>query len=155
MTRLIDADALLEEINIQPQVLTKGLVRQLIANAQTIEADSGEAVAWVLDHTPNKGYMKITHVKEYADKEMSKTKESNPSGFGKEYGCYPYDVCIALYTSPPKREWVELTDEKISLMAFNDDTGDWNDLRFRDCWREGYLIGAKAISAKLKEVNHG
>ena len=97
------------------------------------EIERCEPVAWVLDHTPNKGYMKVTHVKEYADKEMSRTKESNPSGFGKEYGCYPYDVCIPLYTSPINKEWLSLSDKGIEDLAkqnkywygFNSDRFDW------------------------------
>ena len=57
------------------------------------------------------------------------------------------------YTAPPKREWVELTDEEIRLMAHNDDKGDWNDLRFRSCWHNGYVDGVNAANAKLKEKN--
>lgn len=51
-------------------------------------------------------------------------------------------------TQPAKRE--PLTDEQISLMAHNDDEGDWNHLTYRDCWHEGYKAGARAI-----ERTHG
>ena len=49
---------------------------------------------------------------------------------------------IPLYTAPPKREWVWLTDEEIT-----------------DCWEqmgrglEKYATFAKAIEAKLKDKN--
>ena len=42
-----------------------------------------------------------------------------------------------------------LSDEQISLMAFNDDPGDWNNLAFRDCWVNGYKTGARAIEAEV------
>ena len=54
---------------------------------------------------------------------------------------------------PAQRTWVGLTDEEISLEAHNIDPGDWNDLRFRDSWHEGFKEGARAIEAKLKEKN--
>ena len=44
-----------------------------------------------------------------------------------------------------------LTPEQISLMAFNDDPGDWNDLAFRDCWVKGYEMGARAIEAEVRK----
>jgi hypothetical protein len=53
----------------------------------------------------------------------------------------------------PQREWVGLTDEAVSLEAHNRDDGDWNDLRYRDCWFIGFLEGAKWAEAKLREKN--
>ena len=44
-----------------------------------------------------------------------------------------------------------LSDEQISLMAFNDDPGDWNNLAFRDCWVNGYNTGARAIEAEVRQ----
>lgn len=44
-----------------------------------------------------------------------------------------------------------LSDEQISLMAFNDDPGDWNNLAFRDCWVNGYKTGARAIEAEVRK----
>lgn len=41
------------------------------------------------------------------------------------------------------------TDEKISLIAHNIDTGDWNDLNFRECWHEGFKAGFREA-----EVEH-
>ena len=58
-----------------------------------------------------------------------------------------------LYTAPPRTEWDGLTVEEIRLMAHNDDKGDWNDLRFRSCWHNGYVDGVNAANAKLKELN--
>ncbi len=48
------------------------------------------------------------------------------------------DLC-PLYTTPPTRE--PLRDEQISLMAHNDDEGDWNDLNYKKCWYKGYEEG--------------
>ena len=58
-----------------------------------------------------------------------------------------------VYTAPPKREWQGLTDEEVSLMAFNECAEDWNDLRFKNCWIDGYNAGSCATQAKLKEKN--
>lgn len=58
-----------------------------------------------------------------------------------------------LYAAPPQREWVGLTDEEVSLMAFNECAEDWNDLRFKNCWIDGYNAGSCATQAKLKEKN--
>ena len=44
-----------------------------------------------------------------------------------------------------------LSDEQISLMAFNDDPGDWNNLAFRDCWVNGYETGARAIETEVRK----
>lgn len=44
-----------------------------------------------------------------------------------------------------------LSDEQISLMAFNDDPGDWNTLAFRDCWVNGYKTGARAIESEVRK----
>lgn len=38
-----------------------------------------------------------------------------------------------------------MSDLDIDLMAHNDDDGDWNDLRYKECWNEGYLKGGKAV----------
>ena len=42
---------------------------------------------------------------------------------------------------------VPLTDAEISLMAHNEDDGDWNSLGYRGCWHRGYFAGARAIEA--------
>lgn len=44
-----------------------------------------------------------------------------------------------------------LSDEQISLMAFNDDPGDWNNLAFRDCWVNGYETGVRTIEAEVQK----
>ena len=47
--------------------------------------------------------------------------------------------CNPLYTAPPKREWVGLTDEDMEALFLNEDG-----VRF-----------ARYIEAKLREKNHG
>ena len=52
-----------------------------------------------------------------------------------------------------------LSADQISLMAFNDDPGDWNSLSFRECWIAGYKTGARAaidakIAARKQGANH-
>jgi hypothetical protein len=50
---------------------------------------------------------------------------------------------LPLYTAPPKREWVGLTDEEINSVRYKRDwTATWTDTTF-----------ARAIEAKLKERN--
>jgi len=52
---------------------------------------------------------------------------------------------IPLYTAPPQREWVGLTDQEINSVCYKRDwTAPWTDTTF-----------ARAIEAKLKEKNHG
>jgi len=52
---------------------------------------------------------------------------------------------IPLYTTPPKREWVGLTDEEINSVCYKRDwTAPWTNTTF-----------ARAIEEKLKEKNHG
>lgn len=55
---------------------------------------------------------------------------------------YPSEIkkVIPLYTHPAQ----PLSDEKIILMAHNDDEGDWPDLRFEKCWHKGYMAGVRA-----------
>ena len=53
--------------------------------------------------------------------------------------------CNPLYTAPPQREWVGLTDQEINSVCYKRDwTAPWTDTTF-----------ARAIEAKLKEKNHG
>jgi hypothetical protein len=64
---------------------------------QTIEADSGEAVAWIHPMYLN----------------------SSVQALGGEVAFFkPNDSCIPLYTSPQK-QWVELTDEQIRIVGAN------------------------------------
>ena len=50
---------------------------------------------------------------------------------------------VPLYTAPPKREWVGLTDQEINSVCYKRDwTAHWTDTTF-----------ARAIEAKLKERN--
>lgn len=43
-----------------------------------------------------------------------------------------------------------LTDIKVSLLAHNEDPGDWNTLHCRGCWFKGFLRGVK-----VAEEEHG
>jgi hypothetical protein len=52
--------------------------------------------------------------------------------------CEKCEYCVPLYTAPPKREWVGLTDEEFEQVV--DGLED-----LRDCWIQ--------IEAKLKEKN--
>ena len=50
-----------------------------------------------------------------------------------------------VYTVPPKREWVGLTDDEVNSVRYQRDwTADWTDTTF-----------ARAIESKLREKNHG
>jgi len=55
--------------------------------------------------------------------------------------------CNPLYTAPPKKEWVGLTDEEIHEVT----SKKWWD------WEDAFDIEgfSRAIEAKLKEKNHG
>ena len=62
---------------------------------------------------------------------------------GNLIGYNPDDV--PLYTAPPKKEWVGLTDQEINSVCYKRDwTAPWTDVTF-----------ARAIEAKLREKNHG
>jgi len=54
---------------------------------------------------------------------------------------------IPLYTAPPKREWVGLTDEEVSEIIDRE-------IGFNSCWGPEEAF-ARAVEAKLKEKNHG
>ena len=57
----------------------------------------------------------------------------------------PTDDGQPLFTAPPKKQWVGLTDEEINSVRYNRDwTAPWTDETF-----------ARAIEAKLREKNGG
>jgi hypothetical protein len=71
--------------------------------------------------------------------------DSTPSGIfarhiegAKNFGCV-----IPLYTTPPQRTWVRLTDKEAMQICV--DCG---------CLSEDWLVLLDAIEAKLKEKNH-
>lgn len=97
---------------------TKQGVIELITNAPTIEANSGEAVAWIHPMYLNSAVF---------------TLEAEVAFFK------PNEKCIPLYTSPQKREWVDLTQEEFDEIFEN----------------TPYEKMKDALSNKLKEVNHG
>ena len=59
-----------------------------------------------------------------------------------------FEKLQAILAQRPAR--VPMTDEQISLEAHNADDRDWNDLRFRSSWHEGFLEGAR-----FAEAHHG
>ena len=67
---------------------------------------------------------------------------------GKGTGCGYTNInenWTPVYTAPPKKEWVGLTDEEINSVRHNRDwTAAWTDTTF-----------ARAIEAKLREKNNG
>ena len=70
--------------------------------------------------------------------------DSDVGFYKEEFGNYP---CVPLYTAPPRREWVGLTDDERDsitdkVIGFNSCCG----------WEDDY---AKAIEAKLREKNGG
>ena len=54
---------------------------------------------------------------------------------------------LALQKNNFSHERVPMTDEQIRLEAHNADDRDWNDLRFRSSWHEGFLEGARFAEA--------
>lgn len=130
MTRLdndlISRKALLEEVNQNRLWLSPNGIIDIITNSPTIEADSGEAVPVyevLMDLEKVKLWVAVNEeVFNFYSDEPKKQR--------------------VLYTSAPKRQWVELTDEQVNecLNAGNENG-----------WR-GVL---NATVAKLKEVNHG
>jgi hypothetical protein len=66
-----------------------------------------------------------------------------------EYGPVFDDPGVTpLYTSPPKRQWVGLTDEEIQDLGYLSEKFDASNSEWFDRW--GF---ARAIEAKLKEKN--
>ena len=68
--------------------------------------------------------------------------------YGDAQGDKRIDFARAILALRPER--VPMTDEQISLEAHNADDRDWNDLRFRSSWHEGFLEGARFV-----EAHHG
>jgi hypothetical protein len=56
--------------------------------------------------------------------------------------------CKPLYTAPPKKEWVGLTDEEIQDLSYLSEKFDASNSEWFDRW--GF---ARAIEAKLREKN--
>ena len=85
------------------------------------------------------GWVKIDEVREHFDS----------VGCGTIYKSAG-DGRVPLYTEPPKREWVGLTDEEIQDLSYLAQKIDEGNAAWFDRW--GF---ARAIEAKLKEKNHG
>jgi hypothetical protein len=103
------------------------------ALAQPSDSVEQEPVAWSV--TVGKDYkncIEITHCKSDA---LAQYEELTKGGFESIYTLHQ------LYTTPPKREWVGLTDDEIFKTHKQVDSMQ-------------YLTFGKAIEAKLKEKNH-
>lgn len=123
MTRLIDADDLektLHEIIVKKGftfshgngdfslVISSENLKDLITNAPTIEADSGEAICYVSNVV----------LKSILDKNAGLV----PIWYEKDL-----KITTPLYTSPQKREWVSLTSEQLAEVLDNwDATSEWH-----------------------------
>ena len=130
MSDLISREALLEAVQYSSSINELDIpnVLDLITNAPAIT--QGEPVAWMIqtqkiDGTLSKPYAmsgKYKYVKDSCD-------------FGEP---------IPLYTTPPQKQWVGLSDEEIfALCPYID----------HDLLEEAFYRGAEAIEAKLKELN--
>jgi len=100
-----------------------GLVRAIA------EAEQQESVAWMHDLVSSDGD---------TDYALSFAPDNFPL---QEFGGFKSVRVSPLYTHPPKREWVGLTDEEMQAIYF----------QFSD--REKYGYG-RMIEAKLKEKNN-
>ena len=89
------------------------------------EAEKQEPVAWMYIEPDNK--FKTVHIDDC------------------DYSQFPNDEWFPVYTAPPKREWVGLTDEEIQQVVY--DLGTIGDLS-----HDEFDI-ARAVIAKLKEKN--
>lgn len=85
---------------------------------------------------------------------VAAVRRANPDWYGKwnaELTCtqmYPHQ--IPLYTAPPSKPWVSLTDDE--RVKCYETTGHYQTLRPQDSF--AVLSLARAIEAKLKELNH-
>jgi hypothetical protein len=100
-----------------PAGAIKGESKPLYAVPQ--QAEKQEPIAWMV----------------YTLDGASAFVTDNPNDFTELHSCF------ALYTAPPKREWVGLTDEEIDYLEDAIDPA-------------MYRVFARRIEAKLKEKNH-
>ena len=108
-------------------------------------ADSGDAGNWEAEE---QGYYQLNDQTITAIKEALKTKDepvawmsTNDVGFKKsEFGSTP---TVPLYTTPPQRTWVGLTEEDLKLLS-----AEWRIVY--GAWMDDF---ARDIEAKLKERN--
>ena len=109
-------------------------------------ADSGDAGNWEAEE---QGYYQLNDQTITAIKEALKTKDepvawmsTNDVGFKKsEFGSTP---TVPLYTTPPQRTWVGLTDEEVYAIGFDLNIGGIQTMK-----------AYQAIEAKLKDKNNG
>ena len=105
-------------------------VKAITALRQALETEQEPLEYW----NAVEGWVKIDEVREHFDAVGCGTIYKS-AGEGRS----------PLYTTPPKREWVGLTDEEINSVCYKRDwTAPWTNTTF-----------ARAIEAKLREKNHG
>lgn len=95
-------------------------------------------------HEVNQDLLKALHEALETEQEPVAWRYKYPDGFwrfsnGERVNGSDSIKSQALYTAPPKREWVGLTDEEIEHIADSE-------------WEEAFV---RMIEAKLKEKNHG
>jgi len=79
------------------------------------------------------------------DLKRFETSETFAQAYSIEVVSPTHGETVPLYTTPPQRTWVGLTDEEINSVRYKRDwTAPWTDTTF-----------ARAIEAKLKEKNNG
>jgi hypothetical protein len=99
------------------------------------QAEKQEPVAWsVLNKRTGKHWYthESRYTAQYYANEYSYRESDNT----------PSMVVTPLYTAPPKRKWIGLTDEEVDCLEF-------------EIGHDNFLDFARAIEAKLKERNHG
>ena len=84
--------------------------------------------------------------KRYGELEAKVAAQQQPVGYVAENGVVDWNVCAPpiltnLYTTPPQRKWVGLTDEEVEMLVKNQRAGPREQIRY--------------IEAKLKEKNGG
>ena len=107
-------------------------------------ADSGDAGFWEAEEQPfyELSVKAITALRQALETEQEPVawiSEGGDVSRSKRYMDEMGFKCNPLYTAPPKREWVSLTDEDMEALFLNEDG-----VRF-----------ARYIEAKLREKNHG
>lgn len=144
--------------------LTEELELRRAENAQPQQDDGPINEGWQLSVADgHSGYGVYAHMEEYPEEGAVlvlpiEQPQQEPVAWihGDEYG----DAChwaggrmppagTKLYTTPPRREWVGLTDEEIERWWASENGMEDFDL----CKRADFFAVARAIEAKLKEKN--
>lgn len=139
--RLIDADALLESFKCTWAFLSDDDYIEAVINAPTVESEASSQQ----DSEPVVSKAAYRGARE--DLLIWKKRALEAEEKVRIYDQRIVDVGVIAMT-PPKREWVGLSDEVIDSLAKNGES--WNE---HGGWYFDADKFAKAIEAKLKEVN--